>query len=249
MTDWQLPTQGLFVTGTDTEVGKTWVSTHILRTFKGLQAQKPTRGEVENFDLENFGGTPVICARKPVASGAGCTGDHLLSEDTRLLAHTSNEPAHQVTRFQFAQPISPARAAQTAGLDTSIPRLLDACKVPPNSWTLVEGAGGFLSPLGSDNTLNADLAKALNLPVLLVVGLKLGCINHTLLTLEAIAHRNLPCVGVVVNDVTGQGDRQTVEELGRLIELPLYAMPHGQPGTDWPRWLDSLQLITQPDTR
>lgn len=246
MTDWQLPQQGLFVTGTDTEVGKTWVSTHILRTLRPLTAQtasKSTPEKVENFAGKNFRGTPLICARKPVASGATQVGEHLLSEDTQLLAHASGEPTHQVTRFQLAPPISPARAAQETGLDTRLPRLLEACKAPPNSWTLVEGAGGFLSPLGADNTLNADLAKALNLPVLLVVGLKLGCINHTLLTLEAIHHRGLYCIGVVINDLTGQGDKQTVSELRTLIDPPLYAMPHGQPNSDWPQWLASLQLM------
>ncbi len=189
-------------------------------------------------------GTPILCARKPVASGAQQIGDHLLSEDTRELSALTGEAPEQVTRFQLAHPISPARAAREAGLDTTLPKLISACHAPLNSWTLVEGAGGFLSPLGADNSLNADLAQALTLPVLLVVSLKLGCINHALLTLEAIERRDLRCIGVVVNDRTGHGDWRTIDELRALVDSPLHIMPHGQPHRDWPAWLASLQLIT-----
>ncbi len=249
MTDWQLPTRGLFVTGTDTEVGKTWVSTRILRFLHAFSIRNGAHDEREKNRPGNFQGAPPLRARKPVASGAMHKDGHLLSEDTRLLSEATGEPPQQVTRFQLARPISPARAAREAGLDTALPQLLEACKTPPGSWTLVEGAGGFLSPLGSDNTLNADLAAALGLPVLLVAGLKLGCINHILLTLEALEKRHLTCVGVVINDLTGKGDGNTPRELGKLISLPLYAMPYGQPDEDWSAWLTSLQLVAQADAR
>jgi dethiobiotin synthetase len=224
MTDWQLPKRGLFVTGTDTEVGKTWVSAHILRFLQQNSVEKPLQ----------------ICARKPVASGACIHNGVLTAEDTLQLAHATNEPLEQVTRYTFAPPTSPAHAAQLADIDTALDKLLQACRVPPHSWTLVEGAGGFYSPLGSDNSLNSDLATALKLPVLLVVGHKLGCINHTLLTLAAIEQRGLHCIGVVLNDLHDQRNTGTAEALRALITPPLYTMPYGQPDIYWPHWLSQL---------
>ncbi len=243
MTEPVPPRQGLFVTGTDTEVGKTWVSTHILRHFRDFfQRGKTASGK--------NGGDPVsVHARKPVLSGATFEGLRLRGEDAVQLAAATGESMEQVCRFQFAAPISPARAAREAGMDTTLPRLLEACRAPSNGWTLVEGAGGFLSPLGSDGSLNADLAAALDLPVLLVAGLKLGCINHTLLTLEAIERRGLRCAGIVLNNLHDRRDADTHKEMAQLAGCAITLMPHGQPGPDWADWLNSLELVAQTHTR
>ena len=217
-----LPHAGLFVTGTDTDVGKTWISVQLLKTLRQQGYQ--------------------ITARKPVASGASLHGRQLLATDTLQLAQASDTHVEQVTTFTFAPPISPARAARLVGTDTSLPRLKTACSAPSDVWTLVEGAGGFCSPLGSDGSLNRDLAEALALPVLLVVGNRLGCINHTLLTLMAIEQTRLPLAGIVLNDVQPQADPETAEELRQLIPkgCPLFhAAYHAELTTqpDWHHWV------------
>ncbi|WP_294948817.1 dethiobiotin synthase [Sulfurivirga sp.] len=272
MTEPVLPQQGLFVTGTDTEVGKTWVSAHILRHFRDFfqreknasrknggdpsarphlkaHASKVTSADSTTLPDHGRGRLHRACARKPVLSGAAFDGLCLRGEDAVRLAAATGEPMEQVCRFQFAAPISPARAAREAGMDTTLPRLLEACKAPSDGWTLVEGAGGFLSPLGSDSSLNADLAATLGLPVLLVARLKLGCINHTLLTLEAIEHRGLRCAGIVLNDLHDRRDAATHKEMAQLAGCAITLMPHGRPGPDWADWLNSLELVAQTHTR
>ncbi len=219
----ELPRRGLFVTGTDTDVGKTWVSQNLLKT--ALQALHHTTGAAaKKGTSQKVGDPPYLCARKPVASGAQRTPRGLWAPDTLALATATGEALQQVTPYTFEPAISPAEAARQAGCETPLARLLEACRVPVGRWTLVEGAGGFYSPLGSDGTLNADLAAALGLPVLLVVGHKLGCINHTLLTLEAIEQRGLHCVGVVLNDgpqpVTGNSVPQELKTY--LKDTPLW---------------------------
>ena len=224
-----LPRNGLFVTGTDTDVGKTWISVQLLKTLR----QQGYR----------------ITARKPVASGAALHAGRLLATDTLQLAQASATPVDKVTTFTFAPPISPARAAREAGTDTSLARLKMACNAPADVWTLVEGAGGFCSPLGSDGTLNSHLAEALALPVLLVVGNRLGCINHTLLTLMAIEQAQLPLAGIVLNDIQPQADRETIEELRQLIPegCPLFHVAYHTDLTtrpDWHHWVRQHLMIS-----
>jgi len=219
----ELPRRGLFVTGTDTDVGKSWVSHNLLKTaLKALQREGGEGGK--KTARKKVGDPPLLSARKPVASGARRTPRGLWATDTLLLADATGEPLQRITPYTFEPPISPAEAARQAGCDTSLHRLVEACCAPAESWTLVEGAGGFYSPLGSDGSLNADLAAALGLPVLLVVGHRLGCINHTLLTLEAIERRGLTLAGVVLNDGPQPvADSATPHELQRyLTKKPLW---------------------------
>lgn len=240
MTEWALPQTGVFVTGTDTEVGKTWVSAHILRTLSHIYLEKQAFSGGQKTPLEKkWGDPPLFCARKPVASGASMWKGKLVSADTLALSEVTGEPLTHITRYTFAAPIAPNLAAQQCGIDTSMEKLMQACRTPKHSWSLVEGAGGFYSPLGADNSLNADLAQQLRLPVLLVVGLKLGCINHTLLTLNAIQQRGLHCVGIVLNDLHDTQDTKTAEILTKLTSLPLYLMPCDKPDSSWPDWLQT----------
>ncbi len=219
----ELPARGLFVTGTDTDVGKTWVSQNLLQTALAA-LQKVARKNGKKSAAEKVGDPPLLSARKPVASGARRTPRGLWAADTLALAEATGEPLQRITPYTFEPPISPAEAARQAGCDTSLEKLLAACRVPEVRWTLIEGAGGFYSPLGSDGCLNADLAEALGLPVLLVVGHKLGCINHTLLTLEAIERRGLQLAGVVLNDGPQPVENSpTPPELKRYLkEKPLW---------------------------
>ncbi len=177
--------RGFFVTGTDTGVGKTLVSAALLRHLgaQGLRA----------------------VGMKPVAAGGaepGATG--LVNEDvTALRAAASVEaPLELVNPYLFAPPIAPHIAAQQAGVRIDLARVeacLDALAAQADV-VVVEGAGGLLVPINESQTL-ADLAIRLRLPLILVVGMRLGCINHALLTLEAIERRGLELAGWVANRI------------------------------------------------
>jgi dethiobiotin synthetase len=170
-------TRGVFITGTDTGVGKTWISTHLIRLLKAK-------------------GIHVI-PRKPAESG--WTEEHL--SDTGLLAEAAGADPEQVCRYRLQAALSPPRAAMLEGKALSLQMLKEACNdavLVDRSLLWVEGAGGFYSPLASDG-LNADLAVMLGFPVLLVAEDRVGCINHILLILEAIQRRNLDLVGIILN--------------------------------------------------
>jgi dethiobiotin synthetase len=177
-------TLGLFVSGIDTEIGKTLVSSALLRGFaqQGLRA----------------------AALKPVAAGADWRDGAWHNEDADLLAAAANVAlAPEIsTPYLLKAPAAPHIVAAQEGVTLDIERILDCYRTAQQQADIVvvEGVGGFRVPL--DDTLDtADLAVALSLPVLLVVGLRLGCINHALLTAEAIARRGLPLAGWVANRI------------------------------------------------
>jgi dethiobiotin synthetase len=176
--------QGLFIAGTDTGAGKT-------RVTCGLLGALATAGR------------PAI-GMKPVATGAkGQEGD-LLSEDATLIAASSAQHAamSDVNPYCFHLPVSPDIAAALAGVAIEPDRVAAACRrlMARAEIVLVEGTGGWLTPIGPALTM-ADIAATLGLPVLLVVGLKLGCINHALLTAEAIRARGCRLAGWVGNRI------------------------------------------------
>lgn len=169
----------LFVTGTDTGVGKTRVSCALLRAFRqrGLRA----------------------VGMKPVAAGAIDTPAGPRSEDALALLDAGSPAAYEmVNPYLLAPPIAPHIAAAQAGVSIDFERILarHAALARDHDPVVVEGAGGFLVPLGPDRDF-ADLAVALGAPVLLVVGLRLGCLNHALLTAEAMQRRGLQVAGWV----------------------------------------------------
>ncbi len=174
---------GLFITGTDTDVGKTYVSGCIALSLRqqGLTA------------------TP----RKPIASGCIAQADGtLLSEDALFLQQTTNtsDSLQTICPYQFEPPISPHTAIKQANLNIRISDLVKACDVPDSDFALVEGAGGFYSPLALDG-LNKDLAIELGYPVVLVVANRLGCINQALLSITAIEQSGLALQSIVINQV------------------------------------------------
>lgn len=176
--------KGFFVTGTDTEIGKTCISaalTHLLAS-SGLRA----------------------LAIKPLAAGQDCVDGVWVNEDvTRLHAACNvNVSLEQVGPLQMRTACAPHIAAQIEGVTIDRVALLAAIArtAALAEATVIEGVGGFRVPLTAQwNT--ADLAVDLGLPVVLVVGLRLGCINHALLTAEAIRARGLSLVGWVANTV------------------------------------------------
>jgi dethiobiotin synthetase len=160
-----------------------------------------------------------VTARKPVASGCshGCV-------DAEILAQATGEYSNVVCPYRFEPAISPERAIRQAGQHIS---LTDCLLASSNStaFTLVEGAGGWLSPLCSDGD-NADLAYSLAQPVLLVASNRLGCINQTRLTLQAIEQRGLTCLAIVLNEVSPDGDADNLLDLQRLTQVPIFSLAY-----------------------
>ena len=171
-----------WVTGTDTGVGKTLVTAGLLRRLResGL----------------------AVAGMKPVAAGSGPGPEGPVNEDALLLQAESSvrHPYADVNPWLFEPPIAPHLAAAEAGvvIDTARIAAAHARLRAGADVVLAEGAGGFLVPLDEDRSL-ADLPALLGMDVLLVVGLRLGCLNHALLTAEAIAARGLMLAGWIGN--------------------------------------------------
>lgn len=202
---------GLFITGTDTDVGKTYIACQII-------------GQINKL-------VDDLCVRKPIESGCQRKDDNTLipADGTALCtANGHKESLETVTPLRFEPAIAPDRAAGLVGSYITTKDLTNHClnKTRTDSFLFVEGAGGFYSPLCQDG-LNADLAKALNLPVVLVVADKLGCINHTLLTLLAIEHAQLPIAAVVLNLTTSANQTQFNhrQELAKHVQYPIFECP------------------------
>ena len=177
--------QSYFIIGTDTNVGKTYVASQLILHF--VAAGFKTVG------------------MKPIASG--CTANEngaLINDDVLVLNAASNvpAPANLNNPYAFAPAIAPHIAAEFAGVNMQIEVIQQAYAQLSKlaDVVIVEGAGGFLVPLNVTQTL-ADLAVELNIPIILVVGIKLGCINHALLTVEAIQARGLTLAGWVANQI------------------------------------------------
>lgn len=225
--------RGLFVTGTDTNVGKTWVGQHLISALCKS-------------------GVNVI-PRKPIESGWDKNNQE--SSDAWLLASAANQldQLDSVCPNRFSHPISPVRAAALEGVTLSVSELKDQC-TPPHFYMIksdnkkddflyVEGAGGFYSPLCVDG-LNADLASALGLPVLLVAEDRLGCINQVLLTLEAIERRGLVLSAIVLNDVSKNegkpkfnNNMNNHKDLSAMVSCPIVSIQHND------RAFDELALL------
>ncbi|BDG09764.1 dethiobiotin synthase [Anaeromyxobacter paludicola] len=177
--------RGLFVTATDTGVGKTEVCCALLRAARA-------RG----LDL---------VAAKPAQSGHA-PGE---ASDAERLARAMDgcEPVGAICPYTFAAPLAPAVAARVEGREVSFARVLEAVRAlaARHAAVLVEGAGGLMTPLTARETY-ADLAVALGLPVLVVARAGLGTVNHAVLTVEALRARGLAVAGVVLNRAGPGGD-------------------------------------------
>lgn len=171
---------GLFMTGTDTGVGKTWIGTQLLQCLR-------------------LRGIP-IAPRKPVESG--WLDNQLTETDSWKLATcaTGFQPLNQICANPLKEPLAPPRAALLEGKYLTIHNLANDCLRHKNEqeFLYVEGAGGFYSPLAHDG-LNADLAQQLGLPVLVVSLDRVGALNHILLTCQALVSRGLSLAGIILN--------------------------------------------------
>jgi dethiobiotin synthetase len=195
-----------FVTGTDTEIGKTLVSSAILHKLveRGQRA----------------------CGMKPVAAGAVMKEGRLRNDDADMLAAAGNVhlPQHITTPFMLREPAAPHVAAALENKTIDPVTILTAYAeiLAASDATVVEGVGGFRVPL-TDTFDTADLAAQFDLPVILVVGLRLGCISHALLTAEAVIRRGLVLAGWVANEVDPAMSfvDENIEAMVQRIPAPL----------------------------
>jgi len=199
---------GYFVTGTDTGVGKTCVSLGLMRA---LQRQGH-----------------VVVGMKPVASGCSRTSWGLVNEDARQLQACAsfNLPYQYVNPYAFEAVVAPHLAAQCDGVHIEIPLIKNACEelTSEADRVVVEGIGGWLVPINEKQTM-ADVALALGLPVILVVAIRLGCLNQALLTAAAIRSSGLPLLGWVANRIDPGCEQQdgNIATLTQRLPVPLLA--------------------------
>ena len=196
---------GLFITATDTGVGKTWITITLMEALRrqGLK----------------------VAGMKPVATGCAETENGLRSADAVLVqAHASTFHDYAlINPYAFKPAVSPHIAAELAHATIDLSCIADSYRslAAGADCVLVEGIGGWRVPLGPDNTL-VDLVRVLGLPVVLVVGLRLGCINHALLTVECMRADKTNLCGWVANRLEADylEPEKTLQTLERLIIVP-----------------------------
>jgi dethiobiotin synthetase len=214
-----------FVTGTDTEVGKTVVTAGLLRAF-------------------GRSGRSAV-GMKPVA--AGIEDGRYADVERHRAAGNRAAPAHLVNPYAFEPPIAPHIAASLDGTGIRIERIVAAHRelAALANVVVVEGAGGFMIPLNERET-SADLAVALGAPVILVVGMRLGCLNHALLTQEAILARGLAFAGWVANVIAPRMPHldRNVETLVERLRAPLLGVIPHRPGITDDEVADRLELAS-----
>lgn len=217
---------GYFVTGTDTGVGKTRVSCALLHAFAAAGK--------------------IVAGMKPIA--AGC--ENGAWPDVELIAAASNVSVEReyINPYALVPPIAPHIAASRAGIEIDLEVIRRAYFElrKKADIVIVEGAGGFLVPL-NDHEDSADMAHALGLPVLLVVGMRLGCINHALLTAHAVRAAELPLAGWVANriDLEMAAFEENILALERRLDCPLLGvLPYDQSHSvrDLPPLLDIARI-------
>jgi len=201
--------RSFFVAGTDTDAGKTIAAA-------GLLAAANSKG------LSSMG-------LKPIAAGCERTEDGLRNSDALMLqkAASIELPYEQVNPIAFEPAIAPHIAAQQEQRTLSADRISAMCRgtlMKPADFAIIEGAGGWRVPLSHRETM-AHIPKQLNIPVILVVGVKLGCINHALLTAESIARDGLHLAGWIANSVDSDMAcfEQNVATIASMLRAPLIA--------------------------
>lgn len=199
--------KGIFIAGTDTDVGKTWIGCQL----------------VEHLQNRKFPVKP----RKPVESGCQQDGDQYIASDALRYEHATSGKVSslEITHFRFKAICSPIRAAELEHQTLTIEQLDSAVRqniTPQKDFVVCEGAGGLFSPIAK-SALNIDLIKNLGLPVLLVAEDRLGIINSILLSIEALKHRGIEIKGIVLNRINHDRlyDADNMDELKKYTSLPI----------------------------
>jgi len=204
--------KGIFVTGTDTEIGKTFCSVLLMQALQ----QRGRR----------------IAGMKPVASGGFYQQQRLVNDDALQLLQQSDQehPYELVNPYVFEPPIAPHLAARQAGQEIEAQKIQSAFAQlqATSDMVVVEGVGGWRVPL-SDSLSVSDLPTLLDLPVVLIVGMKLGCLNHALLTVESIQQQGANLLGWIANRIDPGFDyhNDNLKTLESRLDAPCLAqIPH-----------------------
>jgi dethiobiotin synthetase len=204
--------KGYFITGTDTNVGKTWVTIALMRYFK-------SRGQ-------------SVVGMKPVASGCSMQDGRLKNEDALLIQQNASVPIDYdlINPYAYELPVSPHIAGVKDPVD--LQRLAAKFELLKNmaDIIIVEGAGGWYAPL-NDREAISDLARALALPVIIVVAIRLGCINHARLTYQAVKQSGVNCAGwiAVCTDRELLCRDENIQTIKNAVDAPLLGLlPYSQ---------------------
>lgn len=217
--------QGYFITGTDTNAGKTWATIALMRYFK--QQGKSVAG------------------MKPVASGCSMQDGRLKNEDALLIQENASLKIEYelINPYAYELPVSPHIAGinnpvKLANIVARFNNLKELADI-----VLVEGAGGWYAPLNDSEDIS-DLAKSLALPVIIVVAIRLGCINHARLTYEAIQHSGIPCAGwiAVCVDRDMLKPDENIRTIKAALSVPLLGVLPYQASADFDLLAGKLAL-------
>lgn len=198
--------KGIFITGTDTGVGKTFVAAGLIKAIRGKGIN--------------------VCPMKPVETGCRKRDGELLPADAVKLLKASGlkESLDAVNPYRFRQPLAPAAAAENEGVVIKRSKIISACERLSKSYDfiVIEGAGGIMTPVYK-KYLCLDLIKKIGLPLIIVSRPGLGTINHTLLTIEAARSRGVNLHGVIINhaaykgkDLSEKSNPEIIESIGRV---------------------------------
>jgi dethiobiotin synthetase len=214
----KLPIPGLFVTGTDTDVGKTVIAAAIARVLHAAGVR--------------------VAVLKLVATGCRRDREGLISEDAELLAAASDtpQPLDLICPNRYAEPLAPSVAARRAGRPVDYAAIDNAIRLaaPQADFFVIEAAGGVMAPIDERHTVR-DLAAAFGVAAVVVTHAKLGAINHTLLSIEALRAARVPVAGVVINnyptDLVGIAEETAAAEIERLGRVSVLAIAPREPFT------------------
>ena len=224
--------QSYFITGTDTNVGKTWATIALMRYFK-------KQGKIV------IGMKPVAAGCELVASDNAGTATWCNEDALLIQANASvHVPYDLINPYAYELPVSPHIAGVNNPVEFGkIIECYDALK-PSADVVIVEGAGGWYAPLNAHQDIS-DLAKALDLPVILVVGVKLGCINHSKLTYQAIQQSGLSCAGWIAVCVDGDmlNKDENIQTINAAISAPLLGVLPHSPTADFDLLAGQIKII------
>ncbi len=203
--------KNLLVTGTDTDVGKTW----FMLKFGELL--------IKNNIKFHF--------LKPVESGCKESNNMIIPKDAVRLAKLEKISLKKVCKYMFRAYASPPKAAKMENKNiklTNIIKFIEKNKIQEkNTFNIVEGCGGFFSPI-ANNKLTSDLAKELNFPIIIVVKNTLGCINHTLLTVKAILSLELKIKFIILNNTSKKIILDNYDELSKFTKIPIFRLGYNK---------------------
>ena len=202
--------KGFLVTGTDTDVGKTW----FMLKFGELLIEKGIK-----FHF-----------LKPVESGCEEPNNSLIPKDAMKFSELEKVSLDKICKYMFKAYASPPKAAQMENKNielNDIIKFIENNKYNNSSFNIVEGCGGFFSPI-ANKKLTADLAVQLNLPIILVVKNTLGCINHTLLSIQSIKNLGLEIKFIILNNISKNTPLDNFEELSNYTDIPIFKLGYNE---------------------